>query len=195
MNAAATAAAAAHDLQATFPSTRLCHALPTGRLPTVRCHPSRPPPAVTMLDAAVDKLEKAQARLAAEGSSCPDLDNLLATLRGLGQAAALIPPNAMAARPGANIALPIPLPDVPWSIQLFKASTRRVPAGLGWEGEQPCAENLTQAGRDIRGWNGRVHVPAASQPDKLPAPSRCAGPVDICAGGSHWDGGHRLLHS
>lgn len=73
------------------------------------------------MEAAADKLQAAQARLAAEGDSCPDLDNLLAMLRGLERASALIPPNAMAAGPGANIALPMPLPGPSRTVELFKA--------------------------------------------------------------------------
>ncbi|KAL4431207.1 hypothetical protein ABPG75_006463 [Micractinium tetrahymenae] len=43
------------------------------------------------MDAALEKLEVAQQRLAAAGQACPDLEHLLATMRGTQQAEELIP--------------------------------------------------------------------------------------------------------
>lgn len=70
------------------------------------------------MEAAVDKMVAAQARLAAAGDSCPDLDHLLEAIAGVRRAEELIPANAMS---GGGIALPKPMPNMPKSVPLFKA--------------------------------------------------------------------------
>ncbi|KAI7844136.1 hypothetical protein COHA_002271 [Chlorella ohadii] len=78
------------------------------------------------MEAAVDKMVAAQARLAAAGDSCPDLDHLLEAIAGVRRAEELIPANAMS---GGGIALPKPMPNMPKSVPLFKGLFECVKAG------------------------------------------------------------------
>ena len=66
----------------------------------------------------MDKMVAAQARLAAAGDSCPDLDHLLEAIAGVRRAEELIPADAMS---GGGSALPKLMPNMPKSVPLFKA--------------------------------------------------------------------------
>lgn len=74
------------------------------------------------MDAAVEKLEQAKAKLQTAGDSCPDLDHLLEALLGLRRAEALIPADHAAAptSAGGGIALPVPDAKFNGTIELFQ---------------------------------------------------------------------------